>query len=73
MLFYVHYEVRENATTHGILDQRYPTRHDIAGLLSFYGVSEKFDIEACGPVLYLIPFFILYTPSTCGVALLCAA
>lgn len=51
MLFYVHYEARENATTHGILDRRYPSAHDIAGLLSFYGGSENFDIEACGLVL----------------------
>ena len=33
MLFYAHCEARENATTYGISDQRYPFRHDIAGLL----------------------------------------
>lgn len=52
MLFYVHYEARENATTHGILDQRYPSAHDIAGLLSFYGVSISKHVDL---------FYSLYT------------
>lgn len=61
MLFYVHCEAWENATTHGILDQRYPFRHDIAGRLFMViwnnSISKHVDLS----IAYIF-FFTLYTP-----------